>query len=62
MIKVLVTGANGYLGNVLESRIDAELYSVTKIDLGVFKHHTFEYKKLDLSKDFLAISSINLLT
>lgn len=48
-MKLLITGVNGYLGNVLNSKIDINMPHVHKIDLGIFKHKTFDYTRLDLS-------------
>lgn len=46
---VLVTGANGYLGNVLVKKLsDIGVTDLLLADLGIFSSSSFSYKKLDL--------------
>jgi nucleoside-diphosphate-sugar epimerase len=45
----LVTGSNGYLGNVLMSRLKGfGIGEVVPMDLGIFSHKLYPYNKLDL--------------
>lgn len=49
---ILVTGSNGYLGNVLMSRLKSfGISEVVPMDLGIFSHKLYGYNKLDL-RDF----------
>jgi nucleoside-diphosphate-sugar epimerase len=48
----LVTGSNGYLGNVLMSKLKGfGISEVVPMDLGIFSHKLYGYNKLDL-RDF----------
>lgn len=51
-MSILVTGSNGYLGNVLMSRLKSfGISEVVPMDLGIFSHKLYGYNKLDL-RDF----------
>lgn len=46
---VLITGANGYLGNVLVKKLaDSGIRDLLLVDLGIFSSNAFNYSKLDL--------------
>lgn len=46
---VLITGANGYLGNVLVKRLtESDIRDLLLVDLGIFSHKLFDYSRLDL--------------
>ena len=48
---ILLTGSNGYLGNMVYPRIKKEFISVQGIDLGIFSYSGWGYKRTDLSRD-----------
>jgi nucleoside-diphosphate-sugar epimerase len=48
---ILLTGSNGYLGNVVNPKIRGEFSPVRCIDLGIFSNHAgWEYTKADISR------------